>query len=211
MVDGACGLTTSTDWQEKFVRHLDASLAGKNRQERGDLRRRIESEANRTRVKKATITRAEQDALKGLPCVARGCKKLGTEMEHFPAHRFTRHLDDQTNKHLVWSICKEHNDGSFIKGLRRIPSDVSGQLFIDARYSKWDIYDAVANLYIQRYYKAKEEKNEDLANEVNEKISSVLNIISNCSETKSTIVIPRGKGTRKLQGKNRYDPSLSKL
>ena len=132
-------------------------------------------------------------------------------MEHFPPHRFIRHLEDQTNKHLVWSICKEHNDGSFIKGLRWIPSDVSGQLFIDARYSKWDIYDAVANLYIQRYYWAKKDNDKALAAEIIEKTSSILNIISDATETESTVVIPHRKGTRELRGKNPYDPSLSKL
>lgn len=211
IVVGACGLTAATDWEGKFVRYLDDSFAGNDRQERGDERRRKESYENRIRVKKATITRLEQDALKRLPCVSRGCKKLGTEMEHFPAHRFTKHLQDQTNKHLVWSICEEHNDASFIRSLPSIPSVESGQLFIDARYSKWGIYDGVSNLYIQRYYKAKEENDVDLAVEIIAKISSILNIISDATETESTVVIPHRKGTRELRGKNHYDPSLSKL
>jgi hypothetical protein len=207
----ACGLTASKDWQEKFVRHLFTSLAGSNRQERGDRRRKRESDTNRSRVKKATITRSEQDALKRLPCVKRGCKKLGTEMEHFPPHRFTKHLQDQTNKHLVWSICEEHNDASFIRSLKSIPPVKSGQLFIDARYAKWEIYDAVSNLYIQRYYKAKENNDKALADEVIKKISSILNLITDATESESTVVIPHRKGTRESRGKNPYDPSLSKL
>jgi hypothetical protein len=211
IVLGVCGIAASKDWQKKFVRHLCTSPAGSNRQERGDRRRKRESDTNKSRVKKSTITRSEQDALKRLPCVSRGCKKLGTEMEHFPAHRFTKHLQDQTNKHLVWSICEEHNEASFIRSLPSIPPVKSGQLFIDARYSKWGIYDAVANLYIQRYYKAKEEKNVDLAVEVIEKISSILNIISDVSEAESTVLIPRQKGIKRMRGKNHHDPSLSKL
>ncbi len=207
----ACGLTTSKDWQEKFVRHLFTSPAGSNRQERGDRRRKGESDTNRSRVKKATFTRSEQDALKRLPCVKRDCKKLGTEMEHFPPHRFTKHLQDQTNKHLVWSICEEHNDASFIRSLKSIPLVKSGQLFIDARYSKWEIYDAVANLYIQRYYKAKEDNDKALAVEVIEKISSILTIISDATETESRVVIPRQKGIKRMRGKNHYDPSLSRV
>ena len=132
-------------------------------------------------------------------------------MEHFPPRRFLPHLADQTNKHLVWSICEEHNDASFIRSLKSIPPVKSGQLFIDARYSKWEIYDAVSNLYIQRFYKAKENNDKDLAVEVIEKISSILNIISDASEAESTVAISHAKGTREMRGKNHYDPSLSKL
>jgi len=111
----------------------------------------------------------------------------------------------------VWSICEEHNDASFIRSLRSIPPVKSGQLFIDARYSKWEIYDAVSNLHIQRYYRAKENNNKDLAVEVIQKILSICNIISVATEADSRVLIPCQKGIREMCGKNRYDPSLSRL
>ena len=209
----ACGLTASKDWQEKFVRHLFASLAGKNRQERGDHRRRRESEANRTRVKKATITRLEQDALKRLPCVWKGCKNQATEMEHFPAHRFLRHLGDQTNRHLVWAICEKHNDAtqSFIKYLPSIPADISTQLFIDARCSKWDVYEAVSDINIQRFYAAARRRDDKEANVVIGMTVALLNAIVQSTEPVVDNYPKRKKAQREMQGVNAYYPSKSKL
>ncbi len=80
-----------------------------------------------------------------------------------------------------------------------------------ARYAKWEIYDAVANLYIQRYYKAKEDNDKALAVEVIEKISSISTIISDAAETESRVVIPRQMGIKRMRGKNHYDPSLSRV
>lgn len=209
----ACGLTTSKDWQEIFVRHLFTSLAGNNRQERGDRRRKRESDTNRSRVKKATITRAEQDALKRLPCVRKGCKRLGTEMEHFPAHRFLRHLEDQTNRHLVWAICEEHNDEtqSFIKKMMPIAPNYSGQLHLDARYSGMDMYDIVSNVRIQQFYFAFECGDLEKASQIINK-TLALWMSTSSGGTKSTAT-PKSlqKGDRTIVGKFQYNPSLSKL
>jgi hypothetical protein len=209
----ACGLTASKDWQEKFVRHLFTSLAGSNRQERGDRRRKRESDTNRSRVKKATITRSEQDALKRLPCVKRGCKKLGTEMEHFPPRRFLRHLADQTNKHLVWSICEEHNDEtqSFIKCLPGIPADISSQLFIDARCSKWDVYEAVSNFDIQRFYSAAHRRDGQGGNFAISNSLALLNAILQSGEIETKGSSKRKETCREKIGVRAYRPDLSKL
>jgi hypothetical protein len=213
IVLGPCGLIASKDWQEKFVRHLFTSLAGSNRQERGDRRRKRESATNRSRVKKATITRLEQDALKRLPCVSRGCKKLGTEMEHFPPRRFLRHLADQTNKHLVWSICEKHNDEtqSFIKYQPSIPADISSQFFIDARCSKWDVYKAVSDINIQRFYAAARRRDDKEANVVIGTTLALLNSIVQSTEPVNERRLKRKKTRRVFQGPNAYHPGLSKL
>ena len=213
IVHGDFGLEASPDWQEKFVQHLETSLAGNNRQERGDRRRRRESEMNRVRVKKATISNFEKDALKKLPCVKRGCKNLGTEMEHFPPHRFLRHLQDQTNKHLVWSICEEHNDETqrFIKYLEWIPAEISSQLFIDARYSKWEIYEAVSNINIQRFYAAARRSDADEANVVIGGTLGLLNAILQSGEPLNKGYSTRKKMRREIQGPKAYHPSKSKL
>lgn len=209
----ACGLTAATDWEEKFARYLDESFAGNDRQERGDRRRKRESDTNRSRVKKATITRSEQDALKRLPCVARGCKKLGTEMEHFPPRRFLRHLADQTNKHLVWSICDRHNDqtNGFIKRIRQIPPDKSGQLFMGVRCCRREIYDAVSNIRIRQYYQAFERGDLEAAAYIIHMVLDLWTIIENEAPHHNVSVMPRQRGNRKKLGKNHYDPSLSKL
>jgi hypothetical protein len=209
----ASGLIASKDWQEKFVRHLFTSRAGSNRQERGDHRRKRESDANRSRVQKATITRLEQDALKRLPCVSRGCKKLGTELEHFPAHRFTKHLQDQTIKHLVWSICEEHNDetASFIKYLPRVPADISTQFFIDARCSKWELYEAVSNLNIQRFYSAAHRRDDQEGAIATGNTLALLNAIVQSREPVVKNYPKRKKTRREIQGPNACHPSKSKL
>jgi len=209
----ACGLTISKDWQEKFVRYLFTSVAGNNRQVLGDRRRKRESDTNRSRVKKATITRSEQDALKRLPCVKRGCKKLGTEMEHFPPYRFLRHLKDRTNRHLVWAICEEHNDEtqSFIKYLPGIPADISSQLFIDARYSKWDAYEAVSNLDIQRFYSAAHRRDGQEANSAISNSLALLNAILQSGEPETKGPSKRKETCREKIGMRAYRPDLSKL
>jgi hypothetical protein len=209
----ACGITVSKDWQEKFVRHLVVSPAGNNRQERGDCRRTRESFVNRVRVKKATITRLEQDALKRLPCVWKGCKNQATEMEHFPAHRFLRHLGDQTNRHLVWAICEKHNDAtqSFIKYQPSIPTDISSGLFIDARYSKWDVYEAVSDINIQRFYAAARGRDDKEANVVIGATVALLNAIVQSTEPVVDNYPKRKKAQREMKGVNAYLPGLSKL
>ncbi len=213
VVQGDSGLEASTDWQEKFVRHLDTSLAGNKRQERGDRRRTRESFVNRVRVKKATITKLEQDSLMRLPCVRKGCKNHATEMEHFPPYRFLRHLEDRTNRHLVWAICEEHNDEtqSFIKHQPGISVEISSQLFIDARCSKWDVYEAVCNLDIQRFYSAANRKDGQEGNFAISNSLALLNAIIQSGEPVNKSYSTRKKIRREMQGPKAYHPSKSKL
>jgi hypothetical protein len=213
VVHGDFGLEASTDWQEKFVRHLDTSLAGNKRQERGDRRRTRESFVNRVRVKKATITKLEQDSLMRLPCVRKGCKNNATEMEHFPPYRFLRHLEDRTNRHLVWAICEEHNDEtqSFIKYLPGIPADISSQLFIDVRYSKWDVYEAVCNLDIQRFYSAAQRRDGQEADSAISNSLALLNAILQSGEPETKGPSKRKESRREKIGVRAYRPDLSKL
>lgn len=148
------GLTISNEWHEQFRAHLNTSRAGYRRQERGDQRRRREGFANRIRVKKSTLTKSDQKKLKQLPCVRKNCKRLGTEIEHFPPRRFLKDLRVQTDKRLVWSICAEHNDETvqFIKRSPSVSFNSSLEIFADARCTELEIYDAVANLAIARFY-----------------------------------------------------------
>ncbi len=209
----SCGLTTSLDWENRLTQHLASSRAGQNRLERGNERRRRESEQNRARVKKATISRLEKDALKKLPCVWKGCQNYGHEMEHFPPRRFIGHLEDQTNRFLVWAICEKHNDEtqSFIKGLPRIPLNHSGRVFIDARCTEFEIYRAAANRQIQRFYNAYEIGNGDLAVDAIVKTVSLSFLISDYSEKVNASASPRRKEIRRKRGRNCSDPSMSQL
>ena len=212
-IEGACGLTVTDDWNEKFYRLLVASPAGAMRQVKGDSRRRKETDAHRTLILKETITQDERRRLKELPCVWKNCPNRGTELEHFPPRRFLRHLVDQTNKHLVWSICAEHNDktNGFIKRIRQIPPDNSGQLFIDIRCCKREIYDAVSNIRIQQYYSAFERGDLESAAYTIHMILALWTTIENEAPHHNMSVMPRQRGNREMRGKNHYDPSLSKL
>jgi hypothetical protein len=131
-------------------------------------------------------------------------------------HRFTKHLQDQTNKHLVWSICEKHNDAtqSFIKYQPSIPADISSQLFIDARYSKWDVYEAVSDINIQRFYAAARRRDDKEAKEANVVIGTtlaLLNAIDDSPEPVNERHLKRKKIRRDFQGPNAYHPGLSKL
>jgi hypothetical protein len=213
LIEDASGLRVSEDWNEKFFRLLVANPAGALRQVKGDLRRRRETDAHRTLILRETITQDERKELKQLPCVWKNCRLKGTEIEHFPARRFLRHLADQTNKHLVWSICAEHNDKTigFIKRIKQIPPSKPGQLHIDVRWCKWDLYDAVSNIRIQQYYAAYERGDLESAARVKQMALGLYATIKNEAPHHNVSVVRRQRGNREMHGKNHHDPSLSKL
>ena len=213
MIEDASGLRVSEDWNEKFFRLLVDNPAGALRQVKGDSRRRRESEAHRTLILRETITQEERKELKQLPCVWKNCRRKGTEIEHFPARRFLRHLADQTNKHLVWSICAEHNDqtNGFIKKIKKIPPCKPGQLQIDARWCTRELYDVVSNIRIQQYYAAYERGDLGSAARAKQMALGLWATIENEAPHHNMGVMPRQRGNREMCGKNHYDPSLSKL
>ncbi len=213
LIEDASGLRVSEDWNEKFFRLLVANPAGALRQVKGDLRRRRETDAHRTLILRETITQDERKELKQLPCVWKNCRLKGTEIEHFPARRFLRHLADQTNKHLVWSICAEHNDqtNGFIKRIKQIPLSEPGQLHIEARWCKWELYDVVSNIRIQQYYAAYERGDLESAARVKQMALGLYTTIKNEAPHHNMSDMPRQRANREMRGKNHYDPSLSKL
>jgi hypothetical protein len=213
LIEDASGLRVSEDWNEKFFRLLVANPAGVLRQVKGDSRRRRESDAHRTLILKGAITQDERKELKKLPCVRKNCRLKGTEIEHFPARRFLRHLADQTNKHLVWSICAEHNDetNGFIKRIKQIPPSKPGQLHIEARWCKWELYDVVSNIRIQQYYAAYERGDIESAARAKQMALGLYTTIKNEAPQHNMSVMPHQRGIRVMRGKNHYDPSLSKL
>lgn len=213
LIEEVSGLRVSEDWNERFTQFLVANRAGFMRQSKGDLRRRKEIDAHRTRVLKETISQDEREKLRTLPCVWKNCPNNGTELEHFPPRRFLRHLDDQTNRHLVWSICEEHNDqtNGFIKKIMQVPPNCSGQLRIDARYCIHETYDVVSNIRIAQYYAAFERGDLESAARVIHKTLALLTTISTKPSRHNMTVVSRGIGKREKRGKNRHEPSRSKL
>jgi hypothetical protein len=213
LIEDASGLRIANDWTKKFVQLLVVNPAGTLRQVKGDLRRRRETDTHRTYFLKETITQKERKELRELPCVWKNCQRKGTEMEHFPPRRFLRHLADQTNKHLVWSICEEHNDqtNGFIKRIEQIPHSKPGQLQVDARYCKKVLYDIVSNIRIQQYYLAYERGDLETAAYVIQMALSLWTTIENGAPQHNTSVIRGQKGNREMRGGSHHYPSLSKL
>ncbi len=207
------GLALAQDWHEKFIEHLRVSPAGELRKRSGDERRRLQSERNRTRVKKSSITKEEQEALRLLKCVWKDCPNLGTEMEHFPPRRFLKHLADQTNRHVIWSICEYHNDQtqSFIKSLPVIQDDSSHELIICGERSKWDIYDAVSNLQIQRFYSSFSESDQQKASLLVRRTVILLDDTLGLDEPNSSQIFQSRSTRRDQVGPRAHQPFLSKI
>jgi hypothetical protein len=158
MVVHSCGgLVLATDWESKLQHWLATVPACIQRKEKGDARRKAEQAANRMRVRKQKLTDAERVVLLALPCVVKGCKKKKNhEMEHFPPIRFLKELDVQTNRHFVWSICRDHNIelSRFIKKLPNGQLIPPNELELAPGVDPLRIYSASANRGIVKFYEA---------------------------------------------------------
>jgi hypothetical protein len=86
-----------------------------------------------------------------------------------------------------------------------------GQLFIDARYSKWDVYEAVSDFNIQRFYAAARRRDDKEANVVIGATVALLNAIVQSTEPVVENYPKRKKAQREMQGVNAHYPSKSKL
>jgi hypothetical protein len=158
MVVHSCGgLVLATDWESKLQHWLDKVPACIQRQEKGDARRKAEQTANRMRVRKQKLTDAERITLLTLPCVVKGCKiKKNHQMEHFPPIHFLKELDVRTNRHFVWSICRDHNI-ELSRFIRKLPNNQvipPNALELAPGVDPLRIYSASANRGIIKFYEA---------------------------------------------------------
>jgi hypothetical protein len=109
------------------------------------------------RVRKQKLTDAERVVLLALPCVVKGCKKKKDhQMEHFPPIHFLKELDVQTNRHFVWSICRDHNI-ELSRFIRKLPNSQvipPNELELAPGVDPLRIYSASANRGIVKFYEA---------------------------------------------------------
>jgi hypothetical protein len=147
------------DWETKLRFYLDKNPACNERFAKGELRRQMESNQNRVRLQMGKLSDAELKQLLSLPCVVQGCtthKKKRRVQEHFPPKRFLKQLGVVTNRHFVWSICKDHNRdmADFIKKLEAPVSIPPTFLQLNPGVDPTRTYSAAANHGIQKFYKA---------------------------------------------------------
>lgn len=153
IMDSSQGVSLSGDWREKFESHLNSEYPCKERHEKGNHRRRRESELNRLRVSRSQLTDAERISLRRFPCVEKGCCRPALQVEHFPPKRYLLHLEDRTNRHFVWAICSTDNRASadFIKSLPPIEVEVGHFEWLRDDIDPLRVYDGLADIYMRRY------------------------------------------------------------
>jgi hypothetical protein len=79
---GPEGLALSWDWKERLEVLLESNPACNERQNKGDLRRYLESQRNLRRVAGGLLSHAEQISLRSLPCVRCGAVRVKSSTSH---------------------------------------------------------------------------------------------------------------------------------
>jgi hypothetical protein len=220
VVHSNSGIVLSTDWEKKLEHWLETVPSCNQRKATGDIRRKAEQEANRMRLRKRQLSDAEGVLLLSLPCVVKGCEETEHEMEHFPPKRYLKDLDVETNRHFVWSICKEHNR-VLSKFIRKMPiahpiPPVSLELNPDVDPLR--IYSASANIGIAKFYNSlRKEKDHPVTEEDMEvAYQTVISVIGlwkaiNFLPPEMLSNVWRTETSRKIKGKNPHIPSRSQL
>jgi hypothetical protein len=213
LVEDETGISAAADWKTRVARHIQKSIAGIRRQWRGDLRRHRETLANRARLKRTLLTKGEQLHLRTLPCVWPGCSRRGTEMEHFPPRRFLSDLPHHTNRHLVWSICEEHNDETqvFVKALALEQTMQRSTLCLSASCSPLELYDAVAEIRIQQYYTSYLQNDVERASRICSSTLQMWMKVAAFDDEATVSRRQRGGSTRQAIGKKGHNPRESRL
>jgi hypothetical protein len=144
------------NWELTLTRYLEEHPACNERKRKGDTRRRQESERNRQRVAKGSLTDAESQELETRRCVRKGCRRKATEMEHWPPKRYLKNLADRTNKHLVWAICPIHNEETcnFIRSLGPVTPERGREVFVRSGTEPYLLYRVNANYWYRKFIRA---------------------------------------------------------
>jgi hypothetical protein len=206
-------LLIAPDWESKLELWLQNCAACNERQEKGDKRRAVEIEINRSRVRKGKLTDAERKQLLALPCVVKGCKSKRHQIEHFPPQHFLKHLDVTTNRHFVWSICKKHNRdmADFIKTLDSNLEIPPNKLRIKRGIDPISVYSASADRGIQKFYRAFDEQDHDAATDAIRLVIGLWKAINQLPEA-NEITKKKPSGSRREKvGKRAYSPARSQL
>ena len=153
------------NWELTLTRYLEEHTACNERKRKGDTRRRQESERNRQRAAKGSLTDAERQELRTLRCVRKGCRRKATQLEHWPPKRYLKDLADRTNRHLVWAICPKHNKETcnFIKSLGPITPESSMKVFTRQDTDPRLLYRVCANYWYAKFIRAFEVQDREAA------------------------------------------------
>jgi hypothetical protein len=215
LVFGDAGrLMIAPDWESKVRAWLALNPKCNERHQKGERRRKAESDANRVRVAKGKLTDAELTQLLALPCVFKGCRNKRHQQEHFPPLKFLRrHFDVVTNRHLVWSICKKHNGQT--KGfIARLPADAlmpPNTLIIADGVDPMRLYSATANTWITRYYAASKENDSAAAIHSFRMVIGLGKAIALLPENAEPRSFEPSRHTIRTKGKRAYSPHDSQL
>jgi hypothetical protein len=221
MVVHTCGgIVLSTDWENKLEHWLATSPACNQRKEKGEIRRKAEQVANRMRVRKRELAEADRVLLLSLPCVVKGCDSKEREMEHFPPRRFLKDLDVETNRHFVWSICKDHNLAlsRFIKKMPLTNPIPPAIIDLSPGVDPLRIYSTAANFGLTKFYRALRIEKDEPVTEVNIEIAHQA-VVSVLSLWKAIQLLPheifsnewKSEGSGRTRGKNPHLTSESQL
>jgi hypothetical protein len=200
------------DWETKFRVLLQEKSACNERQEKGDKRRKAESEKNRVRVSKGKLTDTELKELLSLQCVIKGCKRKACQQEHFPAKKYLKDFDVMTDRHLVWAICRQHNRemSDFIKKMPDVMPLISKRVYVAPSVDALRLYQASANHWIVRFYNAfKADDIEAASYAVRAALGHRMAVAKLLTEQKS--IEPKLREIRKTVGKRPYSPGRSQL
>jgi len=207
-------LLIAPDWQIKIEAILDAKPACNERQDKGDRRRRLESEKNRMRLANSELTDAERQQILKLPCVVKGCRRKAKEVEHFPPRHLLKDLEVSTNRHFVWAICWKHNHQmqAFIKKLPNAKATPPHKIvFRKQGVDPLRIYSATANLQIIKFYEAYNRNDIDAATHAATMALGHWKAISQLPESLTTDFPKHTPSTRVRRGKKPYSPERSQL
>ena len=205
-------LMIAPDWETKFRVLLQEKSACNERQEKGDKRRKAESENNRVRVSKGKLTDAELKELLSLQCVIKGCKRKARQQEHFPAKKYLKDFDVMTDRHLVWAICRQHNRemSDFIKKMPDVIPLISKRVYVAPNVDALRLYQASANHWIVRFYNAfKADDIEAASYAVRAALGHRMAVAKLLTEQKN--IEPKLREIRKTVGKRPYSPGRSQL
>ena len=116
----------SDDWKTNLQTLVDSHLGGTARKKRIAHEVQIERRKYANLVRAGELTPRQRKKLLEKPCVRCGAK--ATQVEHFPPVKY----GGRDHSHLVWAICKTHNDATqaFIKKLGPLPLLTSSRLVI---------------------------------------------------------------------------------
>lgn len=180
-------IALAPNWDLTLTRYLEEHPACNERKRKGDTRRRQESERNRQRVAKGSLTDAERQELKTLRCVRKGCRNKATELEHWPPNRYLKGLADRRNRHLVWAICQKHNKETcnFIRSLGPITPERGKEVSVRSGTEPYLLYRVNANHWYRKFIRAFQAKNRAAARAAISNTLGLWHIIKNSSPPSS--------------------------